>query len=54
MQKKENVHDHFKSTALVEFADIDKDGAIGLYEYYYFVIFMQCNNIICSFVWQKL
>lgn len=40
-------HDHeheeeaFKSNALIEFADVDKDGLISLYEFYLFVDFMQ-------------
>jgi len=33
----------FNSKVIIKFADTDKDGKISLYEYYYFVIFMQCN-----------
>ena len=36
-------HDEeYESKALIEFADVNKDGLISLYEYYFFVIFMQC------------
>jgi len=41
---KENVtleKSEFKSNALVEFADSNQDGFISLYEFYFFVAFLQ-------------
>lgn len=45
---KERDYDHshdpaFESSALVQFADSDRDGRISLYEYYLFVAFLQTN-----------
>jgi hypothetical protein len=38
---KEKEQKEFKSSALIEFADADGDGTISLYEYYFFVTFLQ-------------
>jgi len=40
----EQKEDDFMSQAIIDFADVDKDGKISLYEYYYFVIFMQATK----------
>jgi len=36
----------YKSAAIMKFADANNDGMISLYEYYFFVIFMQCKLLL--------
>ena len=45
-EEKEHVFENFKSEAIIKFADANNDGLVSLYEYFYFVLFMQCKFLM--------
>ena len=42
-EDREQVFKNFTSDAIIKFADVNSDGLISLYEFYYLLVFIQCD-----------